>query len=55
MLTKLDVTAKGGIALAIKNQLDVPVKLIGLGEDIGSLRKFDAEEFASALFEKGDE
>lgn len=55
VLTKLDGTAKGGIALAIKNQLDVPVKLIGLGEDIGSLRKFDAEEFASALFEKGDE
>ena len=55
VLTKLDGTAKGGIALAIKNQLDVPVKLIGLGEDIGSFRKFDAEEFASALFEKGDE
>lgn len=55
VLTKLDGTAKGGIALAIKNQLDVTVKLIGLGEDIGSLRKFDAEEFASALFEKGDE
>ena len=55
VLTKLDGTAKGGIALAIKNQLDVPVKLIGLGEDIGSLRKFDAEEFAGALFEKGDE
>ena len=55
VLTKLDGTAKGGIALAIKNQLDVPVKLIGLGEGIGSLRKFDAEEFAGALFEKGDE
>lgn len=55
VLTKLDGTAKGGIALAIKNQLDVPVKLIGLGEDVGSLRKFDAEEFAGALFEKGDE
>ena len=55
VLTKLDGTAKGGIALAIKNQLDVPVKLIGLGEDIGSLRKFDAEEFAGALFEIGDE
>ena len=55
VLTKLDGTAKGGIALAIKNQLDVPVKLIGLGEDIGSLRKFDAEEFAGALFEKGDD
>lgn len=55
VLTKLDGTAKGGIALAIKNQLDVPVKLIGLGEDIGSLRKFDAKEFAGALFEKGDE
>lgn len=55
VLTKLDGTAKGGIALAIKNQLEVPVKLIGLGEDIGSLRKFDADEFAGALFEKGDE
>ncbi len=55
ILTKLDGTARGGIALAIKDQLELPVKFIGVGEDIESLREFDAEEFSKALFEKGEE
>lgn len=55
ILTKLDGTAKGGIVLAIKNILGVPVKFIGVGEDIESLKKFDCEAFADAMFEKGDE
>ena len=49
VLTKLDGTAKGGIALAIAGELNLPVKLIGLGESIEDLRPFDAEEFARAL------
>ena len=48
-LTKLDGTAKGGIALAIARELEIPVKLIGVGEGIEDLRPFDAREFASAL------
>ena len=48
-LTKLDGSAKGGIALAIAGELDIPVKLIGVGEGIEDLRPFDAEEFAAAL------
>jgi fused signal recognition particle receptor len=48
-LTKLDGTAKGGIALAIAGELGIPVKLIGVGEGIEDLRPFDATEFASAL------
>jgi len=48
-LTKLDGTAKGGIALAIAGELGIPVKLIGVGEDIEDLRPFDAEEFSRAL------
>jgi len=48
-LTKLDGTAKGGIALAIAGELGIPVKLIGVGEGIEDLRPFDAEEFSSAL------
>jgi fused signal recognition particle receptor len=48
-LTKLDGTAKGGIALAIAGELGIPVKLIGVGEGIEDLRPFDAEEFATAL------
>ncbi len=51
VLTKLDGTAKGGIALAIAQELGVPVKLIGIGEGIGDLRPFDAEDFARAIFE----
>jgi fused signal recognition particle receptor len=48
-LTKLDGTAKGGIALAIAGELGIPVKLIGVGEGIEDLRPFDAPEFSSAL------
>ena len=47
VLTKLDGTAKGGIALAIAGELGIPVKLIGVGEGIEDLRPFDAEEFAA--------
>ncbi|MBA2240809.1 MAG: signal recognition particle-docking protein FtsY, partial [Solirubrobacterales bacterium] len=49
VLTKLDGTARGGIALAISHELGIPVKLIGVGEAIDDLRPFDAEEFATAL------
>jgi fused signal recognition particle receptor len=49
VLTKLDGTAKGGIALAIANELGLPVKLIGIGETLEDLRPFDADEFAKAL------
>ena len=48
-LTKLDGTAKGGIALAITHELGIPVKLIGVGEQLEDLRPFDAAEFARAL------
>jgi fused signal recognition particle receptor len=50
VLTKLDGTAKGGIALAIAHELGIPVKLIGIGEGIEDLRPFDPAEFARALF-----
>jgi fused signal recognition particle receptor len=49
VLTKLDGTARGGIALAIARELELPVKLIGVGEAVEDLRPFDAEEFARAL------
>ncbi|HZC12716.1 MAG TPA: signal recognition particle-docking protein FtsY, partial [Thermoleophilaceae bacterium] len=49
VLTKLDGTAKGGIALAIAQELGVPVKLIGIGEAIEDLRPFDPDDFAQAL------
>jgi fused signal recognition particle receptor len=51
VLTKLDGTAKGGIALAITGELGIPVKLIGIGEGIDDLRPFDAEQFAHALLD----
>jgi fused signal recognition particle receptor len=51
VLTKLDGTAKGGIALAISRELGIPVKLIGVGEGIEDLRPFDARDFAGALLE----
>jgi fused signal recognition particle receptor len=51
VLTKLDGTAKGGIVLAIKNALDVPVKFIGVGEKIDDLQPFDPDEFSKALFD----
>ena len=50
-LTKLDGTAKGGIALAIAQEIGVPVKLIGIGEGLEDLRPFDADDFARALLE----
>jgi fused signal recognition particle receptor len=49
VLTKLDGTAKGGIVLAIANELGIPVKLIGTGESLEDLRPFDPEDFARAL------
>ena len=51
VLTKLDGTAKGGIAVAIQSELNVPVKYIGVGEPIDDLQKFDADEFVNALFD----
>ena len=50
VLTKLDGTAKGGIAVAIQAELGIPVKYIGVGETIDDLEKFDADEFVNALF-----
>ena len=50
VLTKMDGTAKGGIAVAIQSELGVPVKYIGVGEKIEDLQKFDADEFVDALF-----
>ena len=50
ILTKLDGTAKGGIVIAIKSELKLPVKYIGVGEGIKDLQKFDAKQFAKALF-----
>lgn len=56
ILTKLDGTAKGGIAVAIHAELGIPVKYIGVGESIDDLQKFDADEFVNALFDvKSDE
>ena len=52
VLTKLDGTAKGGIVLAIRDELQMPVKFIGVGEQIDDLQPFDADEFAKALFER---
>ena len=51
VLTKLDGTAKGGIAIAIQSEMDIPVKYIGIGETIDDLQKFDPESFVNALFE----
>jgi fused signal recognition particle receptor len=50
VLTKLDGTAKGGIVIAIRNELSLPVKLVGLGEKMGDLQEFDSEQFIHALF-----
>ncbi|NCC15493.1 MAG: signal recognition particle-docking protein FtsY [Clostridia bacterium] len=50
ILTKLDGTAKGGIVVAIKSELQIPVRFIGIGESINDLQRFDAREFAKALF-----
>ena len=54
ILTKMDGTAKGGIAVAIHSELGIPVKYIGVGESIDDLQKFDADQFVDALFEKED-
>jgi fused signal recognition particle receptor len=51
VLTKLDGTAKGGIAIAIADKLGIPVKLVGVGEAVEDLRPFDAADFASALLQ----
>lgn len=51
ILTKLDGTAKGGIAVAIQSELQIPVKYIGVGESIEDLQKFDADQFVNALFD----
>jgi fused signal recognition particle receptor len=53
VLTKLDGTARGGIALAIARELELPVKLIGVGEGVEDLRPFDPEDFARALIAEG--
>lgn len=50
VLTKLDGTAKGGIVVAIRQELNLPVKLVGLGEKMGDLQTFDSEQFVHALF-----
>jgi fused signal recognition particle receptor len=54
VLTKLDGTAKGGIAIAIQSELGIPVKYIGIGEKIDDLQKFNAEDFINALFQKNE-
>ena len=51
VLTKLDGTAKGGIVISIKKELDIPVKFIGVGEKVDDLETFDPDEFVKALFE----
>lgn len=51
VVTKLDGTAKGGIIFSIKQELDIPVKYIGVGEQVDDLQPFDAEQFVDALFE----
>ena len=55
VLTKLDGTAKGGVVLAIHRDLGLPVKFIGVGEQVDDLQPFDAEDFARALFERRPE
>ena len=50
VLTKLDGTAKGGIAIAIRNELGLPVRYIGLGEQLDDMQPFDAKEFVDAIF-----
>lgn len=55
VLTKLDGTAKGGVIIAIADELNIPVKYIGIGESLSDLREFNAEEFVEALFYTGDE
>ena len=54
ILTKLDGTAKGGIAVAIQSELGIPVKYVGIGEKIDDLQKFDANDFVNALFKRNE-
>ena len=54
VLTKLDGTAKGGIVISIMNELNIPVKLVGVGEQIDDLQPFDSKSFVAALFEDND-
>jgi fused signal recognition particle receptor len=55
VLTKLDGSAKGGIVFAIETELGIPVKLVGIGEQVGDLIAFDPEEFVSALFDSSSD
>ncbi len=55
ILTKLDGTAKGGVILSIRRELDIPVKFVGVGEGIDDMKPFDPDEFADALFGTGDD
>jgi fused signal recognition particle receptor len=52
ILSKLDGTARGGIAVNISRELGIPIRFIGVGEGLDDLREFDAEEFVSALFDE---
>ena len=54
ILTKLDGTAKGGIAVAIQSELGIPVKYIGVGEKIDDLQKFNSHDFVNALFQRDE-
>ena len=51
ILTKMDGSAKGGMAISISNELSIPVKFIGVGEGQDDLQKFNSEDFVEALFE----
>ncbi len=55
VLTKLDGTAKGGVVIAIKQGLNIPIKMIGVGEGKDDLRPFDAREFVDALFSRDNQ
>ena len=55
ILTKMDGTSKGGIAVAIQSELSIPVKYIGVGETLDDLQKFDSEQFVNALFDREDQ
>ena len=52
VLTKLDGTAKGGVVVSIQEELGVPVRYVGVGEEVEDLQPFDASQFVRALFEK---
>jgi fused signal recognition particle receptor len=51
ILAKLDGTAKGGIVIGMRDKVDIPVKLVGIGEKVGDMEAFNADEFVEALFE----